>query len=134
MGSEHNFKSNRNITYSGKYPVVWCPKYRRKVLTNGVDDRLKEIIYQSASEQRVKIIEMEGMPDHVHLLFEMDPQYGVHQFIKRIKGRSSRLLRQEFKTLKTRIPTLWTNSYFIAPLGGAPMAVIKQDIENQKKG
>jgi putative transposase len=103
------------------------------LVINGVDDRLKEIIYQSATEQRVEVIELEVMPDHVHLLCEIDPQYGVHKFIKLIKGRSSRLFRQEFKTLKTRIPTLWINSYFIATVGGAPLAVIKQYIENQKK-
>ena len=133
MSSEQIFNTNRNITYNCKYHVVWCPKYRRKVLINGVDARLKEIIHQSATEQRVGVIELEVMPDHVHLLCEIDPQYGVHKFIKLIKGRSSRLLRQEFKTLKTRIPTLWTNSYFIATVGGAPLTVIKQHIENQKK-
>ena len=80
----------------------------------------------------VEIIEMEIMPDHVHLLLEVDPQYGIHKVVKRIKGYSSRTLRQEFPWLKSRIPTLWTNSYFVATVGGAPLSVIKQYIENQK--
>jgi putative transposase len=72
------------------------------------------------------------MPDHVHLLCEVDPQFGIHKLVKRIKGRSSRLLRQEFSWLKSRLPTLWTNSYFISTVGGAPLAVVKQYLEQQK--
>jgi putative transposase len=75
---------------------------------------------------------MEIMPDHVHLLIEVDPQYGVHKAIKQIKGRSSSLLRKEFKSLTTKLPTLWTNAYFISTVGGAPLSKIKQYIENQK--
>jgi putative transposase len=75
---------------------------------------------------------MEIMPDHVHLLVEVDPQYGIHRLIKRIKGLSSRLLRMEFPKLRSRLPSLWTNSYFVSTVGGAPLAVIKQYIENQK--
>ena len=126
------YKSNNNVVYSCKYHVVWCPKYRRKVLIQGVDDRLKEIIQQVAYEHEADIIEMEVMSDHVHLLVEVDPQYGIHRLIRLVKGRSSRLLRQEFPWLKSRLPTLWTNSYFVSTVGGAPLAVIKQYIENQK--
>lgn len=126
------FKSNNNITYSCKYHVVWCPKYRRKVLIDGVDTRLKEILQEVAAEKQAEIIEMEVMPDHVHLLVEVDPQFGISKLIKFMKGRSSRLLRQEFPKLKSRLPTLWTNSYFVSTVGGAPLSTIKQYIENQK--
>lgn len=125
-------KSNRNVVYSCKYHVVWCPKYRRKVLINNVERRLKEIIIEQTKRQRAKIIEMEIMPDHVHLLVEVDPQYGIHRFIKNAKGVSSHILRREFKHLTTKLPTLWTNSYFVSTVGGAPLAVIKQYIESQK--
>lgn len=126
------YKSNNNIVYSCKYHVVWCPKYRRKVLENGIDDRLKELIEEICTESDIQIIEMEIMPDHVHLLIEVDPQYGIHRAVKKIKGRTSRILRQEFPILVRRLPTLWTNSYFVSTVGGAPLAVIKQYIENQK--
>jgi len=76
---------------------------------------------------------MEIMPDHVHLLVEVDPQFGIHRLIKTIKGRTSRVLRLEFKQLKSRLPTLWTNSYFVSTVGGAPLEIIKQYIENQKQ-
>lgn len=80
----------------------------------------------------VEILEMEVMPDHVHLLLEVDPQYGIHKVIKQIKGRSSKILRDEFPWLKSRLPSLWTNSYFVSTVGGVPLSVIKQYIENQK--
>jgi len=125
-------KSNRNIVYSCKYHVVWCPKYRRKVLAGSLERRLREIIIEQAARQDVEIIEMEIMPDHVHLLVEVDPQYGIHRFIKNVKGVSSHILRKEFKHLTTKLPTLWTNSYFVSTVGGAPLSVIKQYIESQK--
>ncbi len=125
-------KTNNNICYSCKYHIIWCPKYRRKVLVNGVDTRLKELILQVADEHYAENIELEIMPDHVHILLEVDPQYGIHKFVKQMKGRSSRILRQEFPWLRSRLPTLWTNSYFVSTVGGAPLAVIKQYIENQK--
>lgn len=72
------------------------------------------------------------MPDYVHLLVDVDPQFGIHKLIKNIKGRSSRILRQEFKFLTTKLPTLWTNSYFVSTVGGAPLSIVKQYIESQK--
>ena len=126
------FKANNNIVYSCKYHVVWCPKYRRKVLVDGVDSRLKELITQICQEIQADIIEMEIMPDHLHLLIEVDPQFGIHKAIKLIKGRTSGILRQEFPYLKTKLPTLWTNSYFVSTVGGAPLSVIKEYVANQK--
>ena len=126
------YKSNRNVVYSCKYHVVWCPKYRRPVLVNGVDGRLKDIIRETCAEIHAELIEMEVMPDHVHLLVEVDPQYGIHRAVRLIKGRSSRLLRDEYPWLKSRLPTLWTNSYFVSTVGGAPLKTVRQYIENQK--
>lgn len=126
------YKSNNNVVYSCKYHVVWCPKYRRKVLIRDIDIRLRELILQIATKHQAEVIELEIMPDHVHLLVEVDPQYGINQLIKQLKGATSRILRQEFPWLK-RLPTLWTNSYFVATVGGAPLEIVKQYIENQKK-
>jgi putative transposase len=132
MNRKEQLKSNKNIVYSCKYHVVWCPKYRRPVLVGDIAQRLKSLILQQASRLQAEVIEMEVMPDHVHLLLEINPQFGIHRLIKAIKGYTSRVLRQEFKTLRTRIPTLWTNSYCVITVGGAPLSVIKQYIENQK--
>lgn len=79
-----------------------------------------------------KYLELEIMSDYVHLLVEVDPQLGIHLLIKKTKGRSSRLLRQEFLWLRSKLPTLWTNSYFVSTVGGALLQVVKQYIEDQK--
>jgi len=126
------YKSNKNVVFSCKYHVVWCPKYRRKLITGKVEERLKEIILAVCNETDSELIELETMPDHVHLLVEVDPQFGIAKLIRTIKGRSSFILRKEFKECRTRVPTLWTNSYFVSTVGGAPLEIIKQYIENQK--
>ncbi len=126
------YKSNKNVVYSCKYHVVWCPKYRRKVITGEIEMRLKELIEETASAIGAEIIEMEIMPDHVHLLIEVDPQYGINKVVRHIKGVTSHTLRSEFPSLKSRLPSLWTNSYFVSTVGGAPLEKIKEYIENQK--
>jgi len=102
------------------------------VLVDGIDERLKQILRDVAAETGCDLIEIEVMPDHVHILVSIDPQFGIHSLVKLMKGRSSRLLRQEFPKLKSRLPTLWTNSYFVATVGRAPLSIVKQYIENQK--
>ena len=129
---ETNFKSNNNVVYSCKYHIVWCPKYRRKVLINGIDFRLKELLLEYATKLSVIVLELEAMPDHIHILLEVDPQFGVHKTVKALKGYTSKVLRSEFPALKTKLPTLWTNSYFVATIGGVTLDVVKQYIENQK--
>jgi len=120
------FRSNRNVLFSCKNHVVFYPKYRKCVLNPPIDKQLKRLIEQVCLETASDIIEMGVMPDHFHLLVGRDPQYGIHRLVKGIKGRSSRILRQEFSILRTRLPTLWTNSDFISSVGGAPLAVIKR--------
>ena len=127
-----DIRSNNNVVYRCAYHVVWCPKYRRSVLMPPVDSRLKQIINEVAEDRKAHVVELEVMPDHVHLLVEVDPQFGIHKLVKLMKGRSSHHLRQEFPSLRSRIPTLWTNSYFVATVGGAPLHIVKQYIENQK--
>jgi len=126
------YKHSKNVTYSSKYHVVWCCKYRRKVLTPEVQQKLKEIILGVCQEKHADMMFLEVMEDHIHLLVEVNPQYGIHRLVKQVKGRSSRLLRKEFKHLTTRLPSLWTNSYFVATVGGAPLSVIKKYVEQQK--
>ena len=126
------YKSNRNIVYSCQYHVIWCPKYRRQVLINGVDVRLKELLHMVATELDAEIVELEVMPDHVHIIVDCDPTFGVYKIVKRMKGTSSRVLRDEFPWLKSRIPTLWTNSVCILTTGGATIDIIRKYIENQK--
>jgi putative transposase len=126
------YKSNNKVVYSSKYRVVWCPKYRRKVLEGQIAKRCEQILRQTARKYRAEVIALEIMPDHVHLLVEIDPQFGIHRLVKNLKGVSSHQLRKEFASLVSRLPTLWTNSYFVSTVDGAPRSVIKQYVENQK--
>lgn len=126
------FKSNNNVVYACTYHVIWCVKYRKKFLTGKIETRLKQICREVAKECDFEIQEIECDGDYIHLLIDVDPQFGVHRAVKRMKGRSSFELRKEFPILKSRLPTLWTNSYFVATCGGAPLATIKQYIENQQ--
>jgi len=127
------YKASNNVTDSCKYHIVYCPKYRRKVLTGEIAERLKAISTEVAAETGSEILELEVLPDHVHILAEVDPSFGAMKFVRLCKGRSSRILRQEFPTLKTRLPTLWTNSTFLSTVGGTPLSVVKQYIGSQQR-
>jgi putative transposase len=99
---------------------------------DAIAKRLFALIHKAALRHRAEIIALEIMPDHVHLLVEVDPQFGIHRLVKHIKGVTSHDLRKEFPSLSSRLPSLWTNSYFCSTVGGAPLEVIKQYVENQK--
>lgn len=94
----------------------------------------KQILPEVCQERDAIVEEMEVLPDQVHLVVNCDPQFGIHRLIRLMKGRSSRLLRQEFPVLVRKLPTLWTNSYFLATVGGAPLEIVKHSIEGQKRG
>ncbi len=128
-----NYRSNNKVAFACLYHVMWSPKYRRSVLVDGVDVRLKEIIAEVAREHGAILDTLDVMPDHVHIVVDVDPQFGIHRLVKLMKGRSSRLLRQEFPRLRSRLPTLWTNSYCCITVGGAPLSVLRQYVENQKR-
>ncbi len=127
-----SYEPNNNVSYNCRYHVVWCSKYRRPVLTGEVEQRLKELIHGIAADIHVDIIEMEIKPDFVHLLISVHPQFGVHRAVKAIKGRTSSVLRKEFPVLSSRIPTLWTNRYFLATVGNAPTDDIQRFVADQK--
>lgn len=124
--------SNNNIVYTCHYHVVWCPKYRRKVLMNGVDSRLKVLLQETVERWGQEFVECEVMPDHVHLLVGCDPQFGIHRLVKFVKGATAHQLRQEFPSLKKRLPSLWTNSYYVGTTGGVTLETVKKYVESQK--
>lgn len=126
------YKISNNVVYSCKYHVVWCPKYRRKILTDGVDVRLKDLLLEYAKKISVDVMEMDILPDYIHLLIEVDPQLGIHKAIKSLKGYTSKILKNEFSFLRTKLPTLWTNSYFVTTADNVSLEIIKKYIESQK--
>lgn len=132
MTAEPRYKTSAEAVFSLKYHLVWCPKYRRKVLIDPVDARLKELIEEFASEHGMTVHTMEVMPDHVHLFVEAGPTLCVAEIVNRIKDRSSRILRQEFVGLRSRLPTLWSRSYYAGSVGAVSEGVVQRYIEAQK--
>lgn len=132
QNSNKKYKSSNHLVYSCQYHVIFCPKYRRKVLTDGIDERLKELITEKQEEYGYEVLDMEVMPDHVHLLLDVDPKIGIYSVITKIKGYTSKQLRGEYPALKKRIPTLWTHSKFISSVGSVTLDVVKRYIEEQK--
>ena len=126
------YQQDHSIVFSCQYHCVFCPKYRRKVLVDGIDTRLKELILEKQDDYGYKIIDMEVMPDHVHLLIDVDPRIGIVKIVGQIKGYSAHVLRKEFPALKSRLPSLWTRSKFISTVGTVSLEVVKRYIENQK--
>ena len=100
------------------------------MLTSKVVQRLKEIFAQVAEEKRVKILALEIRPDHLHLFVSCYPQMVVHKLVKAFKGRSSNILRKESPSL-LRLPSLWTNSYFVSTAGNVSSETIQKYIEAQ---
>ncbi|ARD84458.1 transposase IS200-family protein [Ferroplasma acidiphilum] len=132
MVSERWTRSNKSV-YNLGYHIIWCPKYRRNVLVNGIDVRLKELLNYKAQELKIEIKEMEVMPDHIHIFIKADPVLSPHYIIQQFKGYTSRILRQEFPVLKRKLPTLWTRSYYIESVGHISESVVRKYIEDQKK-
>lgn len=121
-----------HLVWSCQYHVIFCSKYRRKVLINGVDKMFKQLVIDKQEQYNYKLLEIEVMPDHVHLLLEVSPKQGIHKIVSLIKGFTSSILRDEFPFLKTRLPTLWSRGKFISSVGSVSLEVVKQYIENQK--
>lgn len=125
------YRSTRKSVFSVKYHVIWCPKYRRDVLGGPIQTRLKQIIGEVVAEFGGMVIEVETMPDHVHLLVGLPPRVAVSKLVQILKGRSSRRLWQEFAHL-ARMRCLWSPSWLVCTVGGAPLEVVRRYVENQK--
>lgn len=120
------------LVYKNQFHVIFCPKYRRKVLVDGIDERLKAILPEEAAKLQAEILSLEVMPDHVHLFLTCDPRLLLHRIVKQLKGASARRLRMEFPELKSRLPCLWTRSYFCCTVGHISETTIRRYIEMQK--
>jgi len=126
------YEHSRNQVFLINYHLVWCPKRRKKVLVNKIAKRLKEIFNQVAKDKDIDILTLEVMPDHLHLFVSCQPQMTIHKLVKAFKGRSSNILRKEFPEL-LKLPSLWTNSYFVSTAGNISHKTIQKYIENQSK-
>lgn len=127
-----NDKGSHSI-YNLQFHYVACVKYRRKVLTDEVTARLKEINLSVASEVGVTIIEQETDQDHIHILFAAKPTVQLSKFINSLKSVSARLLFREFPGIKQELwgGSFWSPSYFLASTGQVTLDVLKRYVENQ---
>lgn len=126
------YHSKHHVYFSCIFHVIFCPKYRRKVLRAEIAERMKELIIEKQVEYGYKILAMEIMVDHVHLLIDCDVKLGIFKTVQWIKGYTSNVLRREFPELARKLPTLWTRGKFVSSVGSVNLEVIKQYIENQK--
>jgi putative transposase len=117
--------------YDLGYHIVWCPKYRRKVLGGRVKARLEELIRARAAERDWQIVALEIMPDHVHLFVKPHPKDSPSYVANQFKGLTSHVLREEFPHLRSQLPTLWSRSYFAATVGAVSAKTVQQYIETQ---
>jgi len=115
-----------------KYHIVWCTKYRRKVLKEDIQNRLKLLVFEKAKELNFEIEAMETMEDHIHIFVKASVKDSVHRIVSQFKGYTSFYLRNEFKELKSRLPCLWTRSYYAGTVGHVSEETVKKYIENQK--
>ena len=129
---DQRYAKNAGAVFSLKYHLVWCPKYRRAVLVDAVDRRLRELLTEKSDELGMTVHALEVMPDHVHLFIESDPTHCVAEIVNRLKGYTSRVLRDEFPSLRSRLPTLWSRSYFASSIGHVSAATIERYIAEQK--
>lgn len=131
--NEHKkYNTCRNLVYSCQYHVIFSPKFRRKVLSNPIQKRLKQIFLEVSNSFGFEIIEQEIMEDHVHLLISVNPNFGISKAVAKLKATSSRLLRKEFPELRKKLPCLWTNSKFVSTVGSVSLDVVKKYIEDCK--
>ena len=125
------WRKSATCVYNIAYHLIWCPKYRRKILVGDIEKRLKELLLSRAKGLNVEIVQMEVMPDHVHLFVKSSPTYAPQFIVQQLKGITANVLRKEFPQL-LRMPSLWTRSYYCESVGHISDETIRQYIEDQK--
>ena len=126
------WKTSKTAVFNLSYHMIWCPKYRRAVLTQEIASRLAELLIKKSADLELEIVEMNILPEHVHIFVKAKPIHSPQYLVGQLKGYSSRILRQEFPKLRSRLPTLWTRSYYIDSVGRLNEYTIKKYVQNQK--
>jgi putative transposase len=125
------YKRENTCIHMMNYHFVWCPKYRKKVLVEGVKERVEKVIRDKIGELDGEILKLQVMPDHVHLFVSSNPKISPNRLIGAVKGSTSRIIRREFRHIRSGMPTLWTRSYFVSTAGNVSSHVIEKYIEEQ---
>lgn len=130
---DKRWKTNKSSVYNIGYHIIWCSKYRRNVLTGDIESRLKDLVIQKSNENGWSIENIEIMPDHLHLFIKATPSDSISHIVSQLKEYTSSVLRNEFELLRTRLPTLWTRSFYVETIGHISESVIKKYIDDQKR-
>lgn len=130
-----NIYHGKGYVYSIQYHIVWCVKYRHRILIHTIEKELIELLHKIAEDNSFKILMINGDLDHIHLLIECSPQHYILDMIKALKGVSARLLMKEFPQLKKKLwgGHLWNPSYFIATVSENTEEQIRSYIAVQKQ-
>lgn len=131
--SAERYRHIRGSVSTINYHFVWCPKYRRKVLIGAVAERLKQLLHEKAAELHCTLKALEVMPDHLHLFVDCPPTLAPQQLANQFKRYTSRVLRDEFPHLRSRLPSLWSRSYYVGSAGHVSTETIQNYIEQQKR-
>ena len=126
------WKSSNTCIFNIGYHFIWCSKYRRPVLVGKIEQRLKSLLHAKAKLISVEIISLEVMPEHIHAFIKSSPVDSPHWIVQQLKGYTSRILREEFSSLRSRIPSLWTRSYYCESVGHISESTVRRYIEDQR--
>lgn len=130
---ENNYRHTSTTVSLINYHFIFCPRYRRKIfLIPKVEQRFKELVKLKCKELEIEIIAIECDKDHSHMFLNCLPTLSPSDIMRQIKGYTSKILREEFLEL-SKIPSLWTRSYFVSTAGSVCSETIKKYVENQKK-
>ena len=133
--NKSTLKTLNHCVYNIRYHLVLMTKYRNKVINSAILERMKILINERIEAWDGELIEINGEPDHIHILFEFPPKFAVSDFVNALKTGTSRKLRNEFAEHVKKFyskPVFWSRSYCVVTCGEAPLSVVKQYIENQK--
>ena len=133
MEKTNEIRTGRHCAFNLHVHLVFVTKYRRRVFTKIILDRMENVFKTVCNDFEAELIEFDGEKDHVHLLINYPPKVPISKLVNSLKGVSSRLLRNEFPDLRNNYykGVLWSPSYFAASCGGAPISVVKQYIQSQ---
>lgn len=130
---ENKYKHTKTTISLINYHFIFCPRYRRKIfLIEGVEERFKELVEMRCKELDIEIMAIECDKDHTHIFLNCSPMYSPSDVMQKIKGYTSKIIREEFKSLN-KMPSLWTRSYFVSTAGNVSSETIRKYVESQKK-
>ena len=136
METPRTFRTGRHCVFGLHAYLVFVTKYRCGVLTDAAHETLREVFAKVCEDFEAILVDSNGEDDHVHLLVEYPPKVALSKLVNSLKGVSSRRLRQEHPEIAHRYyqGVLWSPSYFAVSCGGAPLSIIRQYVEKQRKG